>query len=184
MENTLKFKQVIGGYDIQVTNLSESNVKELMEEAQAWFYHDFNHSTLSINLYYGADQVDYYITWRSDGLNGLRNKLNEWLSKKDYYSLELDQWQKEEYLNSKINLHVHKRDQEDLKEYLNDMEQWEIEDQVYISESLNDVTELLFDVFYYSKTRADVDLKLSEILGYYSTNFLCEVDGVYYLFFE
>lgn len=103
----------------------------------------------------------------------------------DYYTInQLDYSDREEWLNLSMKRMVYIRDEEWLTETIEDEGDFE-DDSYYNDSSLSSITDLLWDVFTDCKTRAEVDVKLNEILGYYSGSMVAFIEGYgYYIFFE
>lgn len=100
----------------------------------------------------------------------------------DYYTInQLDCSEREEWLNLSMRRMVYLRDEEWLTETIEDEE----DDNFYYDYNLSAITDFLWDVFSDCNTRAEVDVKLNEVLGHYSGSMVAYVEGLgYYLFFE
>lgn len=113
----------------------------------------------------------------------VRKETEEFLT--DYFTKqELDDDEKEIFLNEIIQKHIHERDDDWLKEQFEDYEDWEMQDNYYNDVSLSEIVNTIYDVFAYINTRAKIEVKTNEYLGRYGSSMLAKVDDMYYLFFE
>lgn len=187
-------KKVIGGYNVQIENLNKNNINTIMDLSRKQLLEGFSDTTsVSINLYCGElTQIDYYWLTLSEGFEGLKNKLNEWLENKDYYTKELDYDEKEEFISKEIKKYVHEDSNEWLEEQFSDLaenydsvEDFEENCDNYYSDcSLDEIVGFIYDVFAYDETKYAIEVKMKGLLGYYSDMYLTKVDDMHYLFLD
>ena len=188
------------GYYIEVGSLDPNKEYLDFKEDAEMLYHGFNEkgylvpTALTFALRHDGVEVDGCHIWLSDGLDGLASKIQEWSRLKPYYTYELDEWQKEDYINRRIRKYVYYRDSDWLDETLKEaMEDHECETKEELYEvfnfyndvNLSEIACYLWDVFYYSATMYQIDNTLESILGHYGDAMIAKIDDEgYYLFFH
>ena len=196
----MKFEKNEYGYYIEVASLDPNKEYSDYKEDAELLYRNFNDkgylvpTALTIALRHDGLEVDGYHAWLSDGLDGLASKLDEWARLEPYYTLELDDDQKEEYIDRLIEKYVYPRDSEWLDETFKDaMELYDCETEeelhevfdYYVDVNLSEIVNYLWDVFYEDNTMYQLDGLLEGILGYYGDAMIAKIeDEGYYLFFN
>jgi len=166
---------------VYIDELKSNKVVDIVQEAKNKLLHDRKGVTVEL-MAREYDCIDTYYLTLSGGVDGLKDKLVSWLDNKDYYTEELDDWEKEDYIIEQAPNFVNERTNEDVQELINDYGT----DNYYMEASLTYIIDFIYDVFYNIVTPYEIDLKLEQLLGFYGSMFLVQDTDtkVFYLFLQ
>lgn len=186
----MNLEKIKNGHAIQVEELNKRSIQKIVKlTIEALSKAPLAKTDITTTLLLGEhDTIDYYVMYRSEiGNGGLEQKLNEWLDEKPYYTQELDDEEKIEFINEKIESYVWENDKEWLNDELGESENeyGEPEENDYYSDiNLSEIVNTIYDMFANANTKYEIEKVLEENLGHYSNSILTKVDGMYYLIFE